>query len=50
MIVTNRPPRRKRPAKPAQAVTIAVPRVVRHTPQEGKSAEVVGECDLRFAG
>jgi hypothetical protein len=30
-IVTNRPP--KRPAKPAQAATIKVPRIVQHTPK-----------------
>ena len=30
-IVTNRPP--KRPAKPAQAPTIKVPRIVQHTPK-----------------
>ena len=30
-IVTNRP--RKRPAKPAQAATIKVPRIVQHSPK-----------------
>jgi hypothetical protein len=30
-IVTTRP--RKRPAKPAQAATIKVPRIVQHTPR-----------------
>jgi hypothetical protein len=30
-IVTSRP--RKRPAKPAQAATIKVPRIVHHTPR-----------------
>jgi hypothetical protein len=30
-IVTTRP--RKRPAKPAQAATIKVPRIVKHTPR-----------------
>jgi hypothetical protein len=33
MIVTNRPPRLKRPRKPAQAVEIAAPRIVQHTPK-----------------
>jgi hypothetical protein len=33
MIVTNQPPRRKRPKKPAQPVAIKVPRVVQHLPK-----------------
>jgi hypothetical protein len=32
MIVTNRPPRRKRP-KPAQPAEITAPRIVQHTPK-----------------
>jgi hypothetical protein len=38
-IVTTRP--RKRPAKPAQAATIKVPRIVQHTPKGGPAVGAV---------
>jgi hypothetical protein len=46
-IVTNRP--RKRPAKPAQAATIKVPRIVQHTPKgrAWKLPEPDPEADAR---
>jgi hypothetical protein len=51
-IVTSRH-RRKRPAKPAQAATIAVPRIVQHTPR-GRAWKVPAlepdpEADARIA-
>jgi hypothetical protein len=51
MIVTNRPPRRRRPAKPAQAAKIAGPRVVQTT-TKGRARKPLApdpEADARVA-
>lgn len=53
MIVTSRPPRRRNPAKAAQAAEIAVPRVVQHTPKGRawrlKELEPDPDADARVA-
>jgi hypothetical protein len=48
MIVTYRH-RRKRPAKPAQAATIVVPRLVQITP-EGQGVDAAGAARARPGG